>query len=94
MKILIYGSKGWIGNQFLNYLNNGNLLDFYKNGTLLSKHKKNILNNLEIIEGKVRLNNFDDLKKELELHVQDKITGEEVDWFSGYVNLKSQKEKF
>nr|QDY51644.1 hypothetical protein 1_29 [Mimiviridae sp. ChoanoV1] len=73
MKILIYGSKGWIGNQFLNYLNNGNLLDFYQKGPFLSESKKNILNNLEIVEGAVRLNNFEDLKNELDLHKPDSV---------------------
>ena len=45
MKILIYGSKGWIGKQVLNYLNNEKI--YY-------------------IEGNERVNNVDELEKEIE----------------------------
>ena len=60
MKILIYGSKGWIGSQFVDYLNNIQELPFP------NKKKQEKINNLNIIEGKSRVNNFEDLKKELE----------------------------
>jgi len=73
MKILIYGSKGWIGSQFLDYLKNKNLLDFYQNGLFLSDSKKFLIDNLEIVEGTVRLNNFEYLKNELELHKPDSV---------------------
>ena len=45
MKILIYGSKGWIGNQFLQILNN---------------------NNINYIEGNIRVDNNNELIKEIE----------------------------
>ena len=67
MKILIYGSKGWIGSQFLNYLNNIQELPFP------NKKKQDKINNLEIIEGKSRVNNFIELKKELEYNKPDNV---------------------
>jgi len=44
MKLLIYGSKGWIGSQILEYLN---------------------ANNIEYIEGKVRVDNTSEVEKEI-----------------------------
>lgn len=50
MKLLIYGSKGWIGNQFINYLKEYNL---------------NNLEKIDYIEGLVRIDNTEELKKEI-----------------------------
>ena len=44
MKIIVYGSKGWIGSQFMN-----------------------IIKDYNVFEGKSRLNNIEDVKKEIEL---------------------------
>ena len=45
MKVLLYGSKGWIGNQFLTLLNE---------------------NNINVLEGKARVDNEKQLLKEVE----------------------------
>ena len=50
MKLLIYGSKGWIGNQFINYLEEYNL---------------NNLEKIDYIKGLVRIDNTEELKKEI-----------------------------
>ena len=47
MKLLIYGSNGWIGNQFINYI-------------------LNFENNINVCKGEARLNNLEDLKKEID----------------------------
>ena len=46
MNILVYGSKGWIGSQFIEILKNYDNINFHK--------------------GKSRVNNIDDLKKEID----------------------------
>ena len=55
MKILIYGSKGWIGSQFIDFLNTK------KN--ILKKENKPCF--FEYICGKERLENTEELKKEI-----------------------------
>lgn len=60
MKLLIYGSKGWIGNQFINYLKEYNL---------------NNLEKIDYIEGLVRIDNTEELKTEiLEINPTNIIT--------------------
>ena len=60
MKFLIYGSQGWIGNQFITLCNNKM---FYPPNRL----------NLQIIHGNARLDNLDDVSDEIDLVKPDRI---------------------
>ena len=61
MKLLIYGSKGWIGQQFISYLQ--------KN----KKEKIEKIEKIEIIEGTRRVNDLSSLKEEILSHSPDNI---------------------
>ena len=58
MKLLIYGSKGWIGQQFISYL---------------QKNNKEKIEKREIIEGTRRVNDLSSLKEEILSHSPDNI---------------------
>ena len=67
MKLLIYGSRGWIGSQFIQYLLSDKPLKEF------NLKKKNKIKDLVIYKGNSRLNDLEEVKKEINFIKPDNI---------------------
>ena len=67
MKLLIYGSRGWIGSQFIQYLLSDKPLKEF------NLKKKDKIKDLVIYKGNSRLNDLEEVKKEINFIKPDNI---------------------